>query len=201
LSICPRPGSESSAPLASWRVRRCGDDDEFFSKCRRAVVRAAKPRDRSVRSQPAASCPQPECRSALESSSLAATRCARRICREWRQRCSPIRRGGPRQRAAAMPNRRKDVEASFAAHAPPGGKRAIQPCPRVDRQRAPRSTRGSICRSTKAFTDLVKNTYRVLLTRGMKGCYVYFMDEATEHYCRSKIERPPARGGDGDEPA
>ena len=34
-------------------------------------------------------------------------------------------------------------------------------------------------RSGDRFTDLVKRTYRVLLTRGMKGCYVYFEDEAT----------------------
>ena len=26
------------------------------------------------------------------------------------------------------------------------------------------------------FTDFVKSTYRVLLTRGLRGCYVYFMD-------------------------
>ena len=31
-------------------------------------------------------------------------------------------------------------------------------------------------RSGDRFTDLVKRTYRVLLTRGMKGCYVYFED-------------------------
>jgi uncharacterized protein len=34
-------------------------------------------------------------------------------------------------------------------------------------------------RSGDTFTDLVKHTYRVLLTRGMKGCRVYFEDEAT----------------------
>jgi uncharacterized protein len=38
------------------------------------------------------------------------------------------------------------------------------------------------------FMDLVKNTYRVLLTRGMKGCYVYFMDEDTRNFVRSRIE-------------
>ncbi len=31
-------------------------------------------------------------------------------------------------------------------------------------------------RSGDRFTDLVKRTYRVLLTRGLKGCYVYFED-------------------------
>lgn len=34
-------------------------------------------------------------------------------------------------------------------------------------------------RSGKQFTELVKRTYRVLLTRGMKGCYVYFEDGTT----------------------
>jgi DUF2075 family protein len=31
-------------------------------------------------------------------------------------------------------------------------------------------------RSGDRFTDLVKRTYRVLLTRGLKGCYVCFLD-------------------------
>jgi DUF2075 family protein len=45
----------------------------------------------------------------------------------------------------------------------------------------------SIVKRTKGdqFTDLVKRTYRVLLTRGMKGCYVYFMD----HGAAPGIER------------
>jgi len=38
------------------------------------------------------------------------------------------------------------------------------------------------------FIQLVKNTYRVLLTRGMKGCYVYFMDKETERFFRSRLE-------------
>lgn len=29
------------------------------------------------------------------------------------------------------------------------------------------------------FVDLVKQTYRILLSREMKGCYVYFEDAAT----------------------
>ena len=41
--------------------------------------------------------------------------------------------------------------------------------------------------SADDFVDLVKNTYRVLLTRGIRGCYVHFMDEETEHYWRSRI--------------
>ncbi len=35
---------------------------------------------------------------------------------------------------------------------------------------------------------IIKNTYRTLMTRGMKGCYVYFTDKETENYFRSKIE-------------
>ncbi len=38
------------------------------------------------------------------------------------------------------------------------------------------------------FLQLVKNTYRILLSRGMKGCYVYFMDKETEKFFRSRIE-------------
>ncbi len=38
------------------------------------------------------------------------------------------------------------------------------------------------------FVDLVKNTYRVLLTRGLKGCYVCFVDRDTERFVRSRIE-------------
>lgn len=43
-------------------------------------------------------------------------------------------------------------------------------------------------RSKERFADLVKNTYRVLLSRGMKGCYVYFMDRDTERFVRSRME-------------
>jgi hypothetical protein len=43
-------------------------------------------------------------------------------------------------------------------------------------------------RGGAAFIDLVKNTYRVLLSRGLKGCYVYFMDKSTERFIRSRLE-------------
>ena len=42
--------------------------------------------------------------------------------------------------------------------------------------------------SGQDFTDYVKNVYRVLLTRGMKGCYVYFLDKDTEDYFKIKIQ-------------
>ena len=38
-----------------------------------------------------------------------------------------------------------------------------------------------------AFVELVKRTYRVLLTRGMKGCYVHFEDGATREWVGSRI--------------
>ena len=39
------------------------------------------------------------------------------------------------------------------------------------------------------FRALVKHTYRVLLTRGLLGCYVYFEDDETADFFRSRIER------------
>ena len=33
---------------------------------------------------------------------------------------------------------------------------------------------------------IIRNTYRTLMTRGMKGCYVYFVDDAArEHFARA----------------
>jgi DUF2075 family protein len=43
-------------------------------------------------------------------------------------------------------------------------------------------------RPSPQFIELVKNTYRVLLTRGIKGCYVHFMDEGTERFFKSRLE-------------
>ncbi len=42
-------------------------------------------------------------------------------------------------------------------------------------------------RAKESFVHYVRNTYRVLLTRGMKGCYVYFMDVETEEFVRSRL--------------
>lgn len=46
-------------------------------------------------------------------------------------------------------------------------------------------------RSGDLFTELVKNTYRVLFTRGIKGCYVHFMDEGTRRFFQSRFEQCP----------
>lgn len=35
--------------------------------------------------------------------------------------------------------------------------------------------------------ELIKNTYRTLLTRGMKSCYVYFVDEETREYFEDRL--------------
>ncbi len=43
-------------------------------------------------------------------------------------------------------------------------------------------------RSGGKFLDLVRNTYRVLLPRGLKGCYVHFLDKDTERFVRSRLE-------------
>lgn len=36
---------------------------------------------------------------------------------------------------------------------------------------------------------VIKNTYRTLMTRGMKGCYVYFVDEETRLYFKNAITK------------
>ena len=46
----------------------------------------------------------------------------------------------------------------------------------------------TVRRSRDRFLEMVKNAYRVLLSRGMKGCYVYFVDKDTERFVKSRIE-------------
>ena len=36
--------------------------------------------------------------------------------------------------------------------------------------------------------SIIKNTYRTLMTRGMKGCYVYFVDKETQEFFKNKTE-------------
>jgi DUF2075 family protein len=42
-------------------------------------------------------------------------------------------------------------------------------------------------RSGGRFTDNVKNAYRVLMTRGMRGCYVYFENPETRSYVEGRL--------------
>ncbi len=51
-----------------------------------------------------------------------------------------------------------------------------------------RSHDGTVKRSKDGFVEFVKNTYRVLLSRGLNGCYVHFMDKETERFVRSRVE-------------
>ncbi|OGQ22327.1 MAG: AAA family ATPase [Deltaproteobacteria bacterium RIFCSPLOWO2_02_FULL_44_10] len=39
----------------------------------------------------------------------------------------------------------------------------------------------------KTLDLIVKNTYRTLMTRGQKGCYVYFVDKETEEWFRARM--------------
>jgi len=41
--------------------------------------------------------------------------------------------------------------------------------------------------ANKIADEIIKNTYRTLLTRGMKSCFVYFTDEETKEYFQSRI--------------
>lgn len=56
----------------------------------------------------------------------------------------------------------------------------------------PEESKDSMVRrgSREAFTERIKHTYRVLLTRGLRGCYVYFMDPQTRDFFLSRLERP-----------
>lgn len=50
------------------------------------------------------------------------------------------------------------------------------------------SADGAVKRDKENFLRYVRNAYRVLMTRGMLGCYVYFMDKDTEDYFRSRVD-------------
>ncbi len=43
-------------------------------------------------------------------------------------------------------------------------------------------------RGKDRFDEYVKNIYRVLMSRGMKGCFVYFVDKEVEEYFKKRIE-------------
>ena len=66
---------------------------------------------------------------------------------------------------------------------------ALQDADDHDGKGDPSASADSVVRRSHAeFLRNVKNTYRVLLSRGMRGCYVYFQDKATENFFRSRIE-------------
>ncbi len=43
-------------------------------------------------------------------------------------------------------------------------------------------------RAHKIADEIIKNTYRTLMTRGMKGCYVYCCDEALANYLKERAK-------------
>jgi len=44
-------------------------------------------------------------------------------------------------------------------------------------------------RAARIADELIRNTYRVLMTRGMKGCYVFCTDPALAEYLRSRVPK------------
>lgn len=45
-----------------------------------------------------------------------------------------------------------------------------------------------LVRAHKIADEIIKNTYRTLMTRGMKGCYVYCCDEALANYLKERAK-------------
>ena len=41
--------------------------------------------------------------------------------------------------------------------------------------------------ANKKADEIIRNTYRTLMSRGMKGCYVYFTDQATANYFKERL--------------
>lgn len=58
-----------------------------------------------------------------------------------------------------------------------------------------RSHDGLVKRAKRSFLENVQHVYRVLLSRGLKGCYVHFLDADTRRFVESRMEsvRPTER--------
>jgi uncharacterized protein len=73
-----------------------------------------------------------------------------------------------------------------------GGKIITEPNERASTDKSVHGWRSLIRREpeiTKARLDaIIKNTYRTLMTRGQKGCYVYFLDDETRKYFESRLQ-------------
>ena len=39
----------------------------------------------------------------------------------------------------------------------------------------------------KELNPLIKNIYKILMTRAMKGCYLYFVDKNLEQYMKERL--------------
>jgi hypothetical protein len=44
-------------------------------------------------------------------------------------------------------------------------------------------------KADKKADELIRNTYRTLMSRGIKGCYVYFTDDATREYFQDRMPK------------
>jgi len=42
--------------------------------------------------------------------------------------------------------------------------------------------------SEDLMQQIIKNTYRTLMTRGMKGCYVFVVDKQLKEYIKSRLQ-------------
>ena len=47
----------------------------------------------------------------------------------------------------------------------------------------------------KRADEIIKNTYRTLMTRGMKGCYIYCTDPGMSAYLKRRLERVKHEAG------
>ena len=41
----------------------------------------------------------------------------------------------------------------------------------------------------KTADQIIRNTYRTLLTRGQKGCFIYCTDKELENYLRDRLSK------------
>ncbi|PJC49034.1 MAG: AAA family ATPase, partial [Candidatus Omnitrophica bacterium CG_4_9_14_0_2_um_filter_42_8] len=52
-----------------------------------------------------------------------------------------------------------------------------------------KACKDNLAEANRKAEYIIKNTYRTLMTRGLKGCYVYFVDKETERFFKSRIEK------------
>jgi uncharacterized protein len=69
-----------------------------------------------------------------------------------------------------------------------GGELRTVPKKRSKQDHSIRGYKSSLKADPKA-DSIIRNTYRTLMTRGMKGCYVFCTDPETAEYFRTRIAR------------
>lgn len=74
------------------------------------------------------------------------------------------------------------------------GQMTINPEARSSNDRSIRGWRSSMRRDPDATRErldqVIRNTYKTLMTRGMRGCYVYCTDPETQSYLKRRLEQP-----------